>query len=273
MKCAKCGFEAGIPDAVFKVGDRVRVIDCPESRKWYSGDTIGKEFTITEEDMIEYREGKSFYFGSNRYMTNFTEEMLQIIPTPVISEYDTIKREIEALDNGWDSRVSDLFYKLKNRFAVQITYHNDNSGRIFIGENSYMLFHKENYLFECGFDPLYTIIHAIQKMLLWLLDHSSIPKAEAIKVGDFIKRVNGDFDIEKVFKIDVSNYYYTDKSSNGCYTRDYIRLATPDEIRQHLLEQESTRRQNALILLEEKAECLRLELEAVRCEIGGLKNG
>ena len=174
---------------------------------------------------------------------------------PMLSEYSRIKSEIEALDNGWDKRADDLLRKIfpvidNNYNFLKIPTWGEG------GKNYIEILQSSDNICKARFP--YTSqcskMSAFKKALMWLLDHSDIKKEEAIKVGDWV--VDKDNVIHKISRID--GYYY-----DGCksYSRDYIRLATPEEIREHL---QKTEKQGKINDLENKVDDIRKEINKLK---------
>jgi len=63
----------------YKLGDKIKILDTKNMQTWYRGRAIGREFTITKEDMEGYKRDKMFTFNDNECLTNFKPEDIELV--------------------------------------------------------------------------------------------------------------------------------------------------------------------------------------------------
>lgn len=165
----------------FKVGDRVRVLSSQ----------------LTTGSMCELKEGIIYKIIGNKYylkdcFNGFKHDACAHLATTLeledkMSKYDELKGRIEAVE-GWTKEADDIcsaiYPKLENHFVFQVDI--GSNGRIQAYDNNY------SYTKSFGFNGQCEKNRAFKKALLWLLDHSNIPKKSETeqKIDDLQEQID-----------------------------------------------------------------------------------
>lgn len=286
LQTLKDTLEAGLPETKFKVGDRVRIID--KSCDFPCLPTCCGKTGVIESPTWSLPTNKIYVrvsHGGSQGCSGFTAKDLELIQEEKpMSEYSCIKSEIEALDNGWDKKADDLLQRIQGRYTI-ITQGGLGKywGKVFIYTGNIWVSHwdrKDTEFIKQSFTYTnkYEKMSAFKKALIYLLDHSSIKKEEAIKVGDWVVGINANYfdgsekaiygDLYKVWKINNGFIYWNEGGTANCSPSN-LRLATPEEIREH--EQKGLYKQQKIKELENKVDEFQGKIYDTRREIDKLK--
>lgn len=149
----------------FKVGDEVTT------------DTICKAVitsVVDEGYKITYQLANS---GTMRSVYTWSDDELTLVKEESMSKYDELKRKIEDLNNGWTKDADDIYHEIltgwedhseKPVIAVSV-------GQIYVYAGwTYTMKNTQHFKAVFNFETQCEKNNAWKKVLLWMLDNSSI---------------------------------------------------------------------------------------------------